>query len=179
VSVYAPNGRTLGSTFYAAKLVWLDRLVRWVEETADPRSALLIGGDFNVAPTDLDVWDPAACHGGTHVSAPERDRIARLRAWGLVDTYRLHHPEGDRYSWWDYRAGMFHKNYGMRIDLMLATGPLAERVVWADIDREARKGKPTPSDHAPVVIDVDAPGQPLEIGWVEADLRIAERRRKR
>jgi exodeoxyribonuclease III len=178
VSVYAPNGRTLGSATYDAKLAWFDRLGRWTREDCDPSAPLVIGGDFNVAPTDLDVWDATACHGGTHVSAPERERIADLCAWGLSDAYRLHHPEGDRYSWWDYRAGMFYKNYGMRIDLVLVTRPVAERVVWADIDREARKGKPTPSDHAPVVIDVEAAGAPIDAGWEAADKRIAARRRK-
>jgi exodeoxyribonuclease-3 len=93
-----------------------------------------------------------------------------------VDVYRRHHPEPDRYTWWDYRAGNFHKNIGMRIDHLLATSPLAERSLWAEIDREARKGKPTPSDHAPLLVDVDAPGHPLDAGWASADGRIAARR---
>jgi exodeoxyribonuclease-3 len=136
----------------------------------------VLGGDLNVAPTDDDVWDPRACHGGTHVSAPERQAFARLVRWGLVDAYRLHHPEPGRYTWWDYRAGNFHKNFGMRIDHLLVTAPLADRVKWAEIDREARKGKPTPSDHAPLVIDVDEPGCPLDAGWAGADQRTAARR---
>lgn len=176
--VYAPNGRTVGSVHYDSKLAWFDRLGDWLARTAQPGDPLVIAGDFNVAPTDLDVWDATACHGGTHVSDAERARIARLEAWGLVDAYRLRHAEGERYSWWDYRAGMFHKNYGMRIDLVLASRPVAERVVWADIDREARKGKPTPSDHAPVVVDLDAPGAPIDPGWHGADARIAARRTK-
>ena len=90
------------------------------------------------APEDADVWDPARCHGGTHVSPPERQAFAELCRWGLSDGYRQLHAERERYSWWDYRAGMFHKNYGMRIDHLLVTRPLAERVVWAEIDREAR-----------------------------------------
>jgi amidophosphoribosyltransferase len=104
------------------------------------------------------VWDPAACHGGTHVSEPERDAVARLREWGLQDAYRLHHPEPGRYTWWDYRAGCFHRNLGMRIDHLLVTDALARRVTGADIDREARKGKPIPSDHAPIFIVVDERG---------------------
>ena len=158
VSVYAPNGRVVGSPFYAAKLAWFDRLSTWLEKAATPADPLVLGGDLNVAPADIDVWDPRACHGGTHVSAPERDAFARLCRWGLVDAYRRLHPEPGRYTWWDYRAGMFHKNFGMRIDHLLVAAPLAARTVAAEIDREARKGKPIPSDHAPLVIDLDAPG---------------------
>jgi len=176
VCVYAPNGRVVGSEFYEAKLAWYDRLARWFAEAADPAAPLVIGGDFNVAPTDEDVWDPRSCHGGTHVSPPERESFARLCRWGLVDAYRRHHPEPGRYTWWDYRAGNFHKNFGMRIDHLLATETLAERTVWAEIDREARKGKPIPSDHAPLAIDVDAPGHPFDAGWKSAEGRIAARR---
>ncbi len=177
VCVYAPNGRVVGSPFYHAKLAWFDRLARWLEQSADPQKALVVGGDLNVAPEDADVWDARACHGGTHVSGPERESVARLLRWGLVDAYRLHHPEPGRYTWWDYRAGNFHKNFGMRIDHLLATAPVAKRVVWSEIDREARKGKPTPSDHAPLVIDVDEPGRPFDAGWASADVRIAARLR--
>jgi exodeoxyribonuclease-3 len=176
VSVYAPNGRTVGSLFYRAKLEWFARLARWLADAADPAEPLVLGGDLNVAPEDADVWDPQACHGGTHVSPPERDAFATLRRWGLVDTYRLHHAEPGRYTWWDYRAGNFHKNYGMRIDHLLATRTIAERTVWAEIDREARKGKPVPSDHAPLAVDVDAPGRPFDAGWASAEGRIAARR---
>jgi exodeoxyribonuclease-3 len=176
VSVYAPNGRVVGSPFYHAKLAWFDRLARWLAEAADPTSALVLGGDLNVAPTDADVWDPEACHGGTHVSEPERDAFTRLTDWGLTDAYRRLHPEPGRYTWWDYRAGNFHKNFGMRIDHLLVTAPLAERTLAAEIDREARKGKPIPSDHAPLVIDVDEPGCPFDPGWADAEGRIAARR---
>jgi exodeoxyribonuclease-3 len=176
VSVYAPNGRTVGSTFYEAKLLWYGRLLRWLEERADPAGPLVLGGDFNVAPTDEDVWDPQACHGGTHVSPREREAFARLAQWGMVDVYRRHHPEPGRYSWWDYRAGDFHRNFGVRIDHLLATRPVAERTAWAEIDREARKGKPTPSDHAPVVMDVGQVGQLFNAGCASADERILARR---
>lgn len=177
-SLYVPNGRKLDTVFYRAKLGWLERLAGWLDEACDPSEPLVVGGDYNIAPTDEDVWDPAACQGGTHVSAPEREALARLDDWGLIDAYRRHHPEPGRYTWWDYRAGNFHKNLGMRIDLMLVTAPLAERVVWAEIDREARKGKPTPSDHAPVVIDIDHPGHPFDAGWKAAETRIAARTKR-
>jgi exodeoxyribonuclease-3 len=178
VSLYAPNGRVVGSIFYEAKLAWYVRLARWLAEATDPKEPLALGGDFNVAPADIDVWDPLACHGGTHVSGPERDAFGRLLRWGLVDAYRLHHPEPGRYTWWDYRAGNFHKNFGMRIDHLLVTAPLQKRTVWAEIDREARKGKPVPSDHAPLAIDIDGPGSAFDAGWASADERIAARLRR-
>jgi len=176
VSLYAPNGRVVDSPFYHAKLQWFDRLARWLAEAADPQAPLVLGGDFNVAPEDIDVWDPRACHGGTHVSAAEREAFKRLCRWGLSDAYRLHHPEPGRYTWWDYRAGNFHKNFGMRIDHLLVTAPILERTRGAEIDREARKGKPIPSDHAPLVIDLDEPGHPFDAGWASAESRIAARR---
>ena len=176
--VYAPNGREVDSPFYEAKLAWYDRLARWIGQTIGPETSAVIGGDFNVAPDDLDVWDPAACHGGTHVSERERQAFARLLSAGFVDAYRLHHPEPGRYTWWDYRAGNFHKNIGMRIDHLLVTTSLRHRVVLAEIDREARKGKPIPSDHAPVVIDLDSPGHPFDAGRTSAESRIAARSRK-
>jgi len=178
VSIYAPNGRTVDSIYYRAKLAWFQRLRQWLVETRRTDEALLVGGDFNVAPEDADVWDPARCHGGTHVSPSERQAFADLLGWGLTDAYRQLHAERERYSWWDYRAGMFHKNFGMRIDHVLVTKPVAERVVWAEIDREARKGKPIPSDHAPVIIDLDEPGRAIDAGWEGAAARIAARRTK-
>ena len=126
---------------------------------ATPDEPLILGGDLNATPTDEDVWDAVAAHGGTHVSEPERAALASLRDWGLVDAYRQAVPDGaGRFSWWDYRAGMFHRNEGMRIDLLYVTKPVADRIVWAEIDREARKGPPIPSDHAPVVVDLDERG---------------------
>jgi exodeoxyribonuclease-3 len=176
VCVYAPNGRVVGSPFYEAKLAWYERLAQWLARAGRPTDPLVLGGDMNVAPTDADVWDPRACHGGTHVSDREREAFARLAGWGLRDAYRQHHPEPGRYTWWDYRAGNFHKNFGMRIDHLLVSAPLAGRVVWAEIDREARKGKPIPSDHAPLVIDIDEPGTAFDAGWASAEGRIAVRR---
>jgi exodeoxyribonuclease-3 len=175
-SIYAPNGRTLESPFYRAKLVWFERLARWFRDSRSTAEPLVLGGDFNVAPTDADVWDPARCHGGTHVSPEERAAFAALERWGLFDAYRAHHDEPQRYTWWDYRAGMFHKNYGMRIDHLLVSEPVRDRVIWAEIDREARKGKPTPSDHTPLVIDLDEPGRAFDAGWTGAEARIAARR---
>ncbi len=139
----------------------------------------MIGGDLNATPADEDVWDPAKAHGGTHVSPEEREALRRFRDWGMVDAFRLQRPESGRFSWWDYRAGMFHRNEGMRIDLLYVTSPIAERVVWAEIDREARKGPPTPSDHAPLVVDLDEPGKPFDAGWDGAMARIAAAYRKR
>jgi exodeoxyribonuclease-3 len=175
VSIYAPNGRVVGSQFFAGKLAWYQRLLQWLRENCDPGDDLVIGGDFNIAPTDQDVWDPSAAHGGTHVSPAERGAFERLLKWGLVDSYRLQHDEPGRYTWWDYRAGMFHKNFGMRIDHLLVTKSVAARVVDAEIDREARKGPPIPSDHAPLTIDLDKPGKPFDPDWEGALKRIASR----
>jgi exodeoxyribonuclease-3 len=179
VSVYAPNGRVVGSPFYAGKLAWFERLGRWLDDevAAGRGGSLVVGGDFNVTPTDADVWDPVAAHGGTHVSGPERDAVAALLTRGLSDAYRARHDEPGRFTWWDYRAGMFHKNFGMRIDLLLVGADVAPRVVDAEIDREARKGPPVPSDHAPLSIDLDEPGRPIDPDWEGALARIAKRSR--
>jgi len=177
VTVYAPNGRVVGTPFYEGKLAWFERLRHWLAESASPSDDLVLAGDFNITPADEDVWDPAAAHGGTHVSKPERAELASLRAWGLVDGFRQVQPETGRFSWWDYRAGMFHKNYGMRIDLLYVTESISDRIVWSEIDREARKGPPTPSDHAPVVLDLDTPGAVFDAGWQSALVRVAQRQR--
>jgi exodeoxyribonuclease III len=153
VSIYAPNGRTVGSIFYAAKLAWYRRLHQWLVETRRPDEPLVVGGDFNVAPEDADVWDAARCHGGTHVSPPERQAFQALCDWGLVDAYRRLHAERERYSWWDYRAGNFHKGLGLRIDYVLATPDLANQVERAGMARDYRKGK-KPSDHAPLFMQI-------------------------
>ena len=153
-SVYVPNGRALEHEQYDYKLSWLERLRANLSRVHDPAAPLLIGGDFNIAPTDDDVWDPARFVGATHTSDAERAALAALLDWGLADTFRGYHSEPGLFSWWDYRAGNFHKRQGMRIDLLLATAPLADSVTFALIDRQARKGK-LPSDHAPVLIDID------------------------
>ncbi len=158
VCLYAPNGRIVGSAWYEGKLRWFERLARWLAEAAHPAELLAVGGDLNVAPEDIDVWDPRACHGGTHVSPAEREAFGRLCRWGLVDAYRLQHPEPGRYTWWDYRAGNFHKNFGMRIDHVYVSPPLAARALAAERDREARKPSTypgIPSDHAPLIVDFD------------------------
>ncbi|MEZ5209311.1 MAG: exodeoxyribonuclease III [Acidimicrobiales bacterium] len=147
-SVYVPNGREVDHDHYAYKLRFLGRLRTELEATSDPSADVAICGDFNIAPDDRDVYDPAAFVGATHVSAPERAALAELEAWGLSDVFRRHYDDGGLYSWWDYRAGNFHKGKGMRIDLVLASAPfLAQRSTAALIDRNARKGK-APSDHA-------------------------------
>jgi exodeoxyribonuclease-3 len=176
VSLYAPNGRVVGSPFYEGKLAWFARLARWVADEGDPAS-LVLGGDLNVAPTDKDVWDAAAVHGGTHVSEPERAAFRALLDLGLVDGYRAVHDETGRFSWWDYRAGMFHKNLGMRIDHLLLGSAVAPRVVDAEIDRDARKGPPVPSDHAPLLVDLDEKGRSVDPNWEGALARIKARTR--
>jgi exodeoxyribonuclease-3 len=179
VSLYAPNGRIVGSPFYVGKLAWFERLARWVRENAAPGGDLVLGGDLNVAPTDRDVWDAAAVHGGTHVSEPERAAFRALLDLGLTDAYRARHDDAGRFTWWDYRAGNFHKNFGMRIDHLLVSGSLTGRVVDAEIDRDARKGPPVPSDHAPLLIDLDEPGRPIDPDWDGALARIAARTKPR
>jgi exodeoxyribonuclease-3 len=154
-SIYVPNGRMVDSEFYLQKLEWLARLATWLDDN-DPATELAICGDYNVAPEEIDVWDPAAAHGATHVSPPERAAVARLREWGMVDVVRTFHPEEGYFTWWDYRAGHFHKNFGMRIDHVYVTEPLARRASAAERDRDARKPSTypgIPSDHAPIIVD--------------------------
>jgi exodeoxyribonuclease III len=150
-SVYVPNGRAPGSEHYHYKLSWLDALRQLV--ATDP-PATVVCGDMNVALTDEDVFDPEAYIGQTHVTPAERAALAQLQAVGLRDVVRERWPDARVFTYWDYRAGMFPKNLGMRIDLVLASPPVADRVRAAWVDRQARKG-PGPSDHAPVVVDLD------------------------
>jgi exodeoxyribonuclease-3 len=152
VSVYVPNGRSLDSEHYPAKLAWLGGLRALLEETTSPDRPVAVCGDFNVAPDDRDVWDPTEFEGMTHVSQPERDALADLESWGLVDVFRRLYPDDKLFSWWDYRGGSFHRHRGMRIDLILVTEVLAARTTYGLIDRNARKGE-KPSDHTPVFID--------------------------
>jgi exodeoxyribonuclease-3 len=151
---YVPNGRSLDDDHYTYKLSWLDRLLAHLAVDSTPSDDVIVTGDFNIAPADIDVHDPQKFIGATHVSAPERDRLAALCDWGLTDLFRGQHPDADRvYSWWDYRAGDFHQGRGMRIDLVLGSASVVERLQWSVIDRNARKGK-QPSDHAPVIVDL-------------------------
>jgi exodeoxyribonuclease III len=151
VSVYVPNGRVPGSEHYAYKLAWLASLRQMLAAGPDE---LIVCGDMNIAPTDDDVFDPEAYVGQTHVTEPERAALAELQQLGLRDIVRDRWPKERIFTYWDYRAGMFHQDLGMRIDLVLASKPVADRVRAAWIDRQARKGS-GPSDHAPVMIDLD------------------------
>src|SRR5215211_1045052 len=150
-SVYVPNGRVPGSDHYQYKLDWLAALARAL--SGGPENAVVCG-DMNIAPADEDVFDHEAYIGQTHVTAPEREALERLQALGLRDVVRDRWPGKRVFTYWDYRAGMFHRDLGMRIDLVLATVPVAERVRAAWVDRHARKGS-GPSDHAPVIVDLD------------------------
>jgi exodeoxyribonuclease-3 len=151
VSVYVPNGRVPGSEHYEYKLAWLAALRQMVAAAPE---ATVVCGDVNIAPTDDDVFDPEAYIGQTHVTAPERAALAELQALGLRDVVRDRWPNERVFTYWDYRAGMFHQDLGMRIDLVLAGGSVADRVRAAWVDRQARKGT-GPSDHAPVIVDLD------------------------
>ncbi|TCO50896.1 exodeoxyribonuclease III [Actinocrispum wychmicini] len=150
-SLYVPNGREPDSDHYKYKLAWLAALRDVV--SAGPREAI-VSGDMNIAPADADVFDPDAYVGQTHVTAPERAALAELQALGLHDVVRERWPDERVFTYWDYRAGMFHQDLGMRIDLVLAGAPVAARVKAAWVDRHARKGT-GPSDHAPVIVDLD------------------------
>lgn len=149
-SVYVPNGREVGHDHYHYKLEWLERLRNDLDANSDPSGKTVIGGDWNVMPADIDVWDPAAFDGSTHVTPAERTAIQRVKDWGLVDTFRDRYPEGGLYSYWDYRNGDFHKKHGLRIDYLLSTRSMASVCSSDLIDRNARKGQ-KPSDHAPVL----------------------------
>jgi exodeoxyribonuclease-3 len=152
-SVYVPNGRSLDHEHYQYKLRWLARLRAHVAAQSAPADQVVVAGDFNIAPTDLDVYDPKKFVGATHVSPAERAELAALCEWGMTDLFRQHHPDGKLYSWWDYRAGDFHQGRGLRIDLVLGTRAVADRCTFSIVDRNARKGQ-SPSDHAPVLVDL-------------------------
>jgi exodeoxyribonuclease-3 len=150
-SVYVPNGRVPDSDHYRYKLEWLAALA---EQVRSGPSEAVVCGDMNIAPTDEDVFDPEAYIGQTHVTPPEREALAQVQAVGLRDVVRDRWPGKRVFTYWDYRAGMFHQDLGMRIDLVLATAPVSDRVRAAWVDRQARKGS-GPSDHAPVMVDLD------------------------
>jgi exodeoxyribonuclease-3 len=152
-SVYVPNGRSPDDEHYTYKLAWLAALRSALATELTDHPDLVVTGDFNIAPTDADVWNPYVFRNSTHVTPAERAALAELRDLGLVDVVPTPMKGPNPFTYWDYRAGMFHQDKGMRIDLVYATPPVAERVDRAVIDREARKGK-GPSDHAPIVLDL-------------------------
>ncbi len=153
INVYVPNGSEVGSEKFAYKLAWLECLRGYVDKAVSRDSSLLILGDFNIAPEDRDVYDPDAWRGQVLFHPDEHRALREIQKLGLVDAFRLHHEEGGLYSWWDFRGGMFWKNQGLRIDLVLLSKSLVDRCRSAEIDRSMRKGK-QPSDHAPVVVDI-------------------------
>lgn len=152
VSVYVPNGQALDSDQYPYKLDWLARLEAYLAAQGAPDKPIVVSGDYNIAPSDaLDVWDPVAMQGGTHVSPPERAAFQALLDRGFTDAFRKVHPDKKEFSWWDYRAGHLQKNFGLRIDIHLVTAPVAARVQAVEVDKEVRKlGRS--SDHAPVTM---------------------------
>jgi exodeoxyribonuclease-3 len=154
VNVYVPNGQAVGSDKYAYKLDWLERLRGYTAVALGRHPGLALLGDFNIAPEDRDVHDPAKWQGSVHVSQPERDALSRLMQAGLEDSFRLFEQPPGTYSWWDYRMGAFRRNHGLRIDLVLASRPLAERCIGCHVDRVPRAWE-RPSDHAPVVATFD------------------------
>lgn len=154
VSVYVVNGRALDDPMYGVKLRFLEAMASRVIALREAGTPLLVTGDFNIAPEDIDVWDPARFEGATHTSEPEREGLRRLVDSGLVDAFRVVEPDTVQHTWWDYRQGHFHRGMGLRIDLALLSEELAGRVRSCGIDRDFRKG-PKPSDHAPVLLDLD------------------------
>lgn len=154
-SVYVPNGRSLDNEMYTWKLRWLERLHDFLDRNSKPSDKIAVMGDFNIAPADVDVYNPKSFVNSTHVSDDERKRLQTLLDWGLVDSFRSYWSDQERlFTWWDYRQGMFHKGMGMRIDLALLSKPLADNVEYVLMDRNARKGT-LPSDHAPFFLDIN------------------------
>jgi exodeoxyribonuclease-3 len=156
-SVYCPNGKHVGHEDFPRKLAWLDVLAEHLARNHRADKPAIVGGDFNLCPAALDSWNEEKLHGAIFHTDEERARFRRLLDGGWVDLFRARHPERQAFSWWDYRAGAFHRGHGLRIDLLLGTAPLAARVRSVEIDREWRKKKDglVPSDHAPVVVDLD------------------------
>jgi exodeoxyribonuclease-3 len=154
VTVYVPNGQEVGSDKFAWKLKWLKRLRAWLERRHRPDDLLVVCGDFNVAPEDRDVWDPERWRGQVLFSDQEKAALREVGDFGLADALRLKNQDAGVYTWWDYRMGAFHRGWGLRIDHVLVTKPLAARVKSVLVDRDERKGK-EPSDHAPVIVELD------------------------
>jgi exodeoxyribonuclease-3 len=159
-TVYAPNGKSVGHPDFPRKIAWLDALAQHVEKTHRPEQPLVLGGDFNLCPAPLDSWNEAALRGQIFHTDEERACFRALLDWGLADVFRERHPDAQAFSWWDYRAGAFHRRQGLRIDFLLATRAVLGRVTAVEIDRDFRKKQDglTPSDHAPVWMDLDAAG---------------------
>jgi len=153
LNLYVPNGAEVGSEKYAGKLVWLDRLLRRLQEDHRPSEPLLLCGDFNIAPEDRDVHNPKRWRGKVLCSEPERERFRALLEWGLADALRARTEEAGIYTWWDYRLSAFSRNWGLRIDHFLLTAGLLPRVTDITVDREERGGE-KPSDHAPLVLEL-------------------------
>jgi exodeoxyribonuclease III len=153
---YVPNGRSVESEAFQDKLSWLERLLATLEAWHKPQDEVVVCGDFNIAADARDLYDVKAFEGKTHFHPEEHARLRRLLAWGLVDTFRIHTEAGEQFSWWDYRAGAFRRNLGMRIDYVFASQSLASRCRGVRIDVEERR-KTAPSDHAPVIADFAEP----------------------
>ena len=156
VTIYCPNGKSVGHEDFPRKLQWLDSLQDWIVQEHDPDDSLILCGDFNICPAALDSWNEEGKAGSIFHTEEERSRFGELINWGLVDLFRAKHPDLQKFSWWDYRAGAFHRNQGLRIDFLLATRPVMERVRSVEIDRDYRKKKEglVASDHAPVVAEL-------------------------
>jgi len=155
--VYCPNGKSVEHADFPRKLAWFDALADHLGSTHDPARPAILCGDFNICPAPIDSWNEQLMAGSIFHTEAERERMARLARWGLVDLYRELHPDSQEFTWWDYRGGAFHRRQGLRIDLLLGTGPVAGRLRSVEIDREYRRklDEITPSDHAPVFADLD------------------------
>ena len=153
VTVYVPNGQMVGSEKYAFKLDWMRRLREFCDANYDRNTPVLVCGDFNVAPEERDVYDVRLWQGRILFSEPERAALQNIKEWGFTDAFRLHTDAGGHYSWWDYRAGAFRRNLGLRIDHIWISDPLVARNTRTWIDTEPRKWE-KPSDHAPVIAEI-------------------------
>jgi exodeoxyribonuclease-3 len=156
-TIYCPNGKSVEHPDFPRKLAWFDTLAGYFEKARRADEALVLGGDFNICPSPLDSWSEEKLSGHIFHTDTERQRFQRLLTWGFTDVYRQLFPDAQAFSWWDYRGGAFHKKQGLRIDFLLATPSVVARVRSVEIDREYRKKKDgiTPSDHAPVFLDLE------------------------
>lgn len=156
-TVYCPNGKDVGHVDFPLKLRWLESLEKFLRECHQSGEPLVLCGDLNICPAATDTWNEARLHGQIFHTSQERERFQKLLNWGLRDIYRELLPDSRAFSWWDYRAGAFHKNQGLRIDFLLGNPPVLNRVRRVEIDREYRKKKDelVPSDHAPVLADLE------------------------